>query len=136
MTNDTLLQKIEKTETYAEMVKALGEDAVLEMLQCSIENNTTPVCCYHCAQGDTCNLRAIGPWGMVCSGFILKKPGSKDTSKTPIIVTGKTCGSDRSAAGGYVTVDNIHVQVELTDADIMAIGKRYFELCSGEDRVE
>ena len=66
---------------------------------------------------------------MACSGFTLKRPGSKDTSKKPIIVAGKTCGSDRSAAGGYVNVDNISVQVELTDADIMAIGKRYFELC-------
>lgn len=129
MTDKAMLKAITKTKAYANMVANLGEDVVQELLQDSAENNTTPVCCYRCAKHDTCELSKIGPWGMVCSGFTLKKPGSKGNSKKPIIVTGKTCGSDRSAAGGYVNVDNIHVQVELTDADIMAIGKRYFELC-------
>ena len=123
------IEEIKKTETYAEMVKALDEDMVHEMLQDSIKNNTTPVCCYRCAEHGTCEISKIGPWGMTCSGFIMEKSGSGDISKRPILVTGKTCGSDRSAAGGYVNVDNIGVQVELTDADIMAIGKRYFELC-------
>ena len=129
MMDKAVLEEIKKTEAYANMVANLDEDLVHEMLQDSAENNTTPVCCYRCTEYDTCEISKIGPWSMTCSDFTLKNPSSKDTSKKPIIVTGKTYGSDRSAAGGYVSVDNISVRVELTDADIMAIGKRYFELC-------
>lgn len=135
MTDKAMLKEIKKTERYAEMVEILGEDAVHEMIQQSIKDNTTPTCCYRCAKSDTCKLIGVGPWSMVCSACILEKSGAKDTNKMkyfdemPIVITGKTCGSDRSAFGGYVSVDGITVKIELTDADIMAIGKRYFELC-------
>ena len=138
MTDKTVLNNIKKTEAYAEMVEILGEDAVHEMIQQSIKDNTTPACCYRCAKSDTCKLSKLGPWGMVCSEFILERSGSKDTNKMkyfdemPIVITGKTCGSDRSAFGGYVSIDGITVKIELTNADIMAIGKRYFELCQEE----
>ena len=135
MTDKAMLKEIKKTPMYTEMVENLGEDMVHEMIQQSIKDNTTPVRCYRCAKSDTCKVSGLAPWGMVCSGCILDESGSKDTNKTkyfdemPIVITGKTCGSDRSAFGGYVSVDGITVKVELTDADIMAIGKRYFELC-------
>ena len=130
-----VLEEIKKTEAYAKMVEILDEDMVHKMLQDSIKNNTTPVCCYRCAEQNTCEPSKLVPWGMSCSTFILEKHSSKDTNKTkyfdemPIVITGKTCGSDRSAFGGYVSVDGITVKIELTDANIMAIGKRYFELC-------
>ena len=135
MTDKTVLNNIKKTELYAEMVEILGEDMVHEMIQQSIKDNTTPACCYRCAKQNTCKLSKIGPWGMVCFGCILDGSSSKDTNKMkyfdekPIVITGKTCGSDRSAFGGYVSIDDIPVKIELTNADIMAIGKRYFELC-------
>lgn len=46
---------------------------------------SAPACCYRCAKHDTCEISKIGPWGMVCSGFTLEEPGSKDISKKPII---------------------------------------------------
>lgn len=85
MINEAIVEAIKKTKIYAHMVVNFGEDMAQKMLQRSIENNTTPACCYRCAEHDTCELGEISPWNMICCSFTLEKPGSEDTSKKPII---------------------------------------------------